>query len=428
MPLWASSALPPPARSVSADTPCAPSISRWPEVANVLCVAAVLAAGVAAVRLGRSPLTAASVLSVVAAATVVGVRRRHPRAAMVAVVLLAGAGLSAGGPAVAYLVAGLIALFTVAASTDRRTTFAYAVGCAVAGTGLSLLFPPIGWNGLGAIIQQIVQIGFAAAAGDATRSRRAYIRAVTERARRAEETKESEARRRVAEERLSIARDLHDVVAHQIAVINLHANVASQNLRRNPDDVEPSLVTIRQAARTVLGDIASLLNVLRASDPTAAGKRGVAVPGLDGLAPLLAEFGRSGLHVDLRKVGGEGVELPQAVEVVAYRIIQEALTNAHKHGPDHAALLQIEYEDNAVEITVTNTTATALHERGAGRAGLGLLGAQERVATIQGTLHTSYGPGPVHRLTAHLPMAAVAKQAQPAAPGQALSIPGEPSP
>lgn len=115
-------------------------------------------------------------------------------------------------------------------------------------------------------------VGFAAAAGDASRSRRAYIDTITERARRAEETKESEARSRVAEERLKIARDLHDVMAHQIAVISMHAGVASQALPTRPDDAERALATIRQAARTVLGEIASLLRVLRAADPSRAGQ------------------------------------------------------------------------------------------------------------------------------------------------------------
>lgn len=383
----------------------------WYVVGDVVAALVVVSVAVVAIRLGQSPPTVATVLSIAAAATVVALRRRYPRAAPVAVVLIAALGLPYSGPAPAYLVAGLITLFTVAANTDRRTTAAFAIGCAVGATTLSLLFPPVGWNGIGAVAQQLVQIGFAAAAGDATRSRRAYIEAVTERARRAEASKESEARRRVAEERLNIARDLHDVVAHQIAVINLHAGVASESLRRNGTEVEQSLATIRAAARTVLGDIASLLTVLRAADPTADGDQSVSVPvpGLAGLESLVTEFARSGLDVEVREVG-DRYPLPEAVDVVAYRVIQEALTNAQKHGADHSALLQIEYDAASVEITVTNTTDSAARGRDSGRAGLGLVGARERVAAVHGTLLTAYGPGQVHRLTARLPTQAVTEQ------------------
>lgn len=406
-------------------TPWAPRrfSPAWRVVSDSAAALLVLAVGVVGVTLGMASLTVPVLVSVVLAAAVAAVRRRHPRLAVVATALVAVAGLAVGGPAAAYLVAGLIAVFTVAVSTNRRTTIGFALAGAAVATVLGLLFRPQGWEGWPNMVQLIVQVGFAAAVGDATRSRRAHIDTVTERARRAEATKESEARRRVAEERLSIARDLHDVVAHQIAVINLHAAVASQTLRRNPAEVEESLATIRKAARTVLGDIAALLNVLRAADSTTAGDRTAAAPapGLAGLAPLIAEFAHSGLRVDVRVVG-DAVELSEAVDVVAYRIIQEALTNAHKHGADGTALLQLEQESEALEITVTNTVDTTVHDRITSSPGLGLLGAHERVAAVQGALRTSYGPGPVHRLTARLPTRAGGERSRPSAPGRPLSI------
>ena len=225
---------------------------------------------------------------------------------------------------------------------------------------------------------------------------------MTERARRAEESKESEARRRVAEERLVIARDLHDVVAHQIAVINMNANVASQILAANPEhEAEQSLATIRQASRTVLADIANLLTMLRLTN--AGDSEQLANPlGLAQLDALAAEFERNGLHLDLR-IFGDPVPLPASTDVAAYRVVQEGLTNAHKHGADSSALLQLEYRVEALEITITNTTRSAAHQAGAPRPGHGLTGMQERVAAVAGTVVASYGPGPVHRLTATLP-------------------------
>ena len=117
-------------------------------------------------------------------------------------------------------------------------------------------------------VETLAFVASATAWGLATRSRRLYLEALEERAERAESTRESEARRRVAEERLTIARDLHDTVAHQVTVIHLHAAAASAAVRERPDDAEEALVTIRGAARTVLKEIADLLTALRSSgDP-----------------------------------------------------------------------------------------------------------------------------------------------------------------
>lgn len=317
------------------------------------------------------------------------------------------AAVAVDGPLFSYLAALMVVVFSVARHTDRRTAVIVAAVAAVTVGVAGAAFLPAEWGTVRPFVQVIAMVGFAAAAGDASRSRRAFIDTITERARRAEETKESEARRRVAEERLAIARDLHDVVAHQIAVINLHAGVASSALRARPDDAERSLVTIREAARTVLGEIGGLLSVLRTSDPPAdSPAAGLApVPGLAELDRLVADFARGGLRVDVRTVGTP-FDLPESVDLVAYRVIQEGLTNAQKHGSDASALLQVEYAPALLDVTVTNTVVAKPGASRSRPAGHGLTGARERVAAVHGTLDTSFGPGPVHRLTARLPLPA----------------------
>lgn len=350
--------------------------------------------------------TVLTVVMTVAACLIVGLRLRYPRATAAAVIAAGVATLAVDGPLFSYLAALMVVVFSVARHTDRRTAVIVAAVAALTVGVAGAAFLPEEWGTVRPFVQVSAMVGFAAAAGDASRSRRAFIDTITERARRAEETKESEARRRVAEERLAIARDLHDVVAHQIAVINLHAGVASSALRSRPDDAERSLVTIREAARAVLGEIGGLLNVLRTSDPPAAGPTaGLApVPGLSELDRLVANFARGGLHVDVRTVGTP-FELPESVDLVAYRVIQEGLTNAQKHGRDASALLQVEYDPALLDVTVTNTVATMPGPVRSHTPGHGLTGARERVAAVHGTLDASFGPGPVHRLNARLPLA-----------------------
>ncbi|MEC5185147.1 signal transduction histidine kinase [Cryobacterium sp. MP_3.1] len=356
---------------------------------------------------GNFTSSPAAALLVVASAGSVLLRWRAPLAGASVAVVACVLGLIVDGPLVTCLIATLIGVFAVARRLPRRTSLLFSAGTVVVLAAATLAFLASPWNDARALLQLAAFVGFATAAGDANRSHAAYIRGITERARRAEETKEAEALRRVAEERLRIARDLHDLLAHQIAVINLHASVASQALPDRPDDAETSLATIREAARTVLGEIGSLLTVLRATDAGGTGPSTAPVARLADLESLLIDFERSGLRVDHR-VAGTPKPLPGAVDMVAYRAVQEALTNAHKHGADHSALLHLDYQPAGVEITVTNTVAATPRPGSAAvdtaaAAGHGLLGARERVGSVGGRLTAARGPGPVFRFTAWLP-------------------------
>jgi signal transduction histidine kinase len=390
--------------------PAGPFARRPPAwIGDLLAVVFVLAGALAPYP--GSPMQAGNMIGVVAGvagALAMPLRRRWPIPVLATCIVLFGVALFSGAGAAGLVVASAIAMFAVAVRNDRRTTVIVAASTVVAVVGLSLLSAIFGFFDP-RDLQFALTVAFAAAAGDAARSHRAYIEAITERAVRAEETRESEARRRVAEDRLRIARDLHDTVAHQISVISLNAGVASSALESRPEAARDALATIRSASRTVLGEIGDLLELLRADsdDPSTDTSSTAPQPGLDRLEELIGRFAESGLDVTLRVEGDLG-RLPEAVDRVAYRVIQEALTNAHKHGIEHRAHLLVEVATDAARIVVTNPIDGAVPVRGDqrpanDRAGHGLLGIRERVASVRGTVET--GPSAAgHRLSATLPI------------------------
>lgn len=316
-------------------------------------------------------------LFVAEALVVVIIRRRWPviglgvAAALFVVALLIGIASPYPGFPVA------VAVFAVALNLERRKALIIVLGtlivllAATALLGRSDLLDPRAFS-------LLTIVAAAGGIGDAARSRRDYIIAITERALRAERTRESEAQRRVAEDRLRIARDLHDVVAHQIAVINLHAGVASSTLRTKPDSADESLATIRQASRSVLAEIGDLMTVLRAGgDSSELAPMG----GLDRLDELVTGFADVGLRVDT-EVDGPVIDVPPAVDLVAYRVVQEGLTNAHKHGAGTADL-QVHSDHDRLRLRITNPRGTGTSsEEG---SGYGLKGLRERVESVRGT-------------------------------------------
>lgn len=335
-------------------------------------------------------------------------RRHAPRAAACASALITVAAFLLGGPIAAGFIGVLLTVFTVARLTDRRTTIIAAASVAGMLWGASFVIFGPETTDLQAVLLIIASIGFVAAAGEASRSRRAHIEEMTDRARRAEETKEAEALRRVADERVAIARDLHDLVAHQIAVVSLNAGVVSRALRDRPEDAERALTIIHDAAHTVLHEISGLLTVLRADDRGAGSSRLAPTPGLAQLPELIGQFESGGLTVR-RRTEGVPRQLPEAVDAVAYRALQKALTNALKHGPADgahpaSALVQLDYQPGAVVVTVTNpVVGVRPRVRGHNRGGHGLNGVRERVASVRGRVDAGPGPGPVYRFTAWLP-------------------------
>ncbi|MDN3243454.1 sensor histidine kinase [Glycomyces tritici] len=345
----------------------------------------------------------AAAVHVVAAATALfalAMRRRWPeRLLILDTAVSIGIMAATGYRHPLLIVTWLIVAYTFARRTNRGRAWLVAGACIAAMFVAAGLFGGSGWiapDAFGVAAWSIAMV----AIGDATRSRRAYIDEVEERARRAEETREEEARRRVAEERLRIARELHDVVAHHIAVINVQAGAAAHVLRTRPEAVGPALAHIRRAADTVMQELGSVVGVLRGDDGGGLDESTEPTRGLARLADLLDSFAASGLQVEHRQIGAAR-DLPAVVDLAAYRIVQESLTNAHKYGTGRASLA-ITYAPDAVRIEVDNAIA---EDALPGGSGYGLVGMRERAAATGGTV-TAEAAGGRFAVRAALPATA----------------------
>ncbi len=328
----------------------------------------------------RGPLLLVALLPVAA----MPFRRRWPTAALGlslgCSVIIAFAGVLAPST----LVAAVIAAFSVA---DRTRRVLGIVSVAVAAMVVFLVSAvPLGGDFFDSrALQFVAFIVLAGAMGDAARSRREYIAAMTERAERAERGKDEEARRRVAEERVRIARDLHDLVAHQISVISLSAGVASSSLAGRPERAQEALTTIRSASRTVLADIGALMALLRAEN---ADEQRDLHPqaGLAQLGELVDRFKDAGLDVELQQAPGIAALSP-ASDHVAFLALQEGLTNAHKHGAGDQSAVGIRAHDGDLILTVTNPLRA--DDAPTVPSGHGLRGLRERVAAVRGRVETA---------------------------------------
>ncbi|WP_425264595.1 sensor histidine kinase [Streptomyces curacoi] len=346
----------------------------------------------------RSP-DALSLLLITLGAAALVFRRRVPVTVLALTGTVSLVESVTGDPRAPVAMSAVIALYTVASTTDRSTTWRVGLLTMTVLTGSAMLAGPLPWYA-----QENLAIfawtGIGATAGDAVRSRRAVVAAIRERAERAERTREEEARRRVAEERLRIARDLHDVVAHHIALVNVQAGVAAHVMDKRPDQAKEALAHVREASRSALNELRATVGLLRQSgDPEAPTEP---APGLDRLDELAGTFRSAGLHVEVARAD-QDTTLPAAVGLAAYRVIQEALTNVQKHaGPKAKAEVSVVRVGPNIEITVLDDGAGEDDTPGGG--GHGLLGMRERVTALRGTLTTGPRYGGGFRVHAILPV------------------------
>ena len=324
-------------------------------------------------------------LFVLTATLILLFRRRYPVITLAATLIVLIVSTVANAFGAGLVVSVAIAIYTCVQHLQFRRTIGIVI--AVALIVAIATIPVVGWHS-----QQILLIWVGAAMGEAVRSQRSQLLEAHARADRAEAAKEAIARQRVAETRLSIARDLHDVVAHQIAVINLHAGVAANALPNRPQDAEKSLAIVQKAAKDVITDIGSLMTALRNPEPT------IGPTGLLQLDDLRRDLATHGFNVTMRTIG-QPYELPGAVDAAALRIIQEALTNAHKHGDEPRAHILLEYLEGEIKITVANPVATtpprtpgpaepttgSIPTRAFG-TGHGIIGMKERAEAVRGQL------------------------------------------
>jgi signal transduction histidine kinase len=328
----------------------------------------------------RSPNTLAALFAVLQTAPL-AVRRRAP----VAVLAATSAGLAASGalgfPPTAGVVGPLIAVYTVASVYPRPRIAQRAIVASV----LAVLASPFVYEGRLRPAEFAFALGLFGVpwfVGSRLYRGRARTAALEERAVRAEREREQVAASAVAEERARIARELHDVVAHAISVVVVQAGAARRVLHRDPERADESIAAVETVGRQALAEMRRLLEVLRREgEPDVLGPQ----PRMAQLDALVRQIREAGLPVEL-SVEGEPRPLPASIDLSAYRIVQEALTNTLKHaGPARAHVL-VCYRPEELEITVRDDGARQAHasDNGTG-SGHGLLGMRERVTLLGGS-------------------------------------------
>jgi signal transduction histidine kinase len=327
-------------------------------------------------------------------------RRRFP-GTVLALCVASGLAVAALGVPEILGIAILVAVYSVAAYGDRWVSLAGLAAAELGSAAVQLTHGSFQWP---TPITNALVIAAAWLLGHFVGVRRAYT-ARLEQTAELERTRAEQARQAVAEERLRLARELHDVVAHSISVIAVQSGVGAHVASTQPEEAAKALAAIEATSRAALTELRRLLGVLRQEDEPQGDL--APVPGLADLDGLLAEVAKAGLAVRLQ-VEGRPAQLPAGVDLSAYRIVQEALTNVVKHAGSARAQVAIRYRDHEVLVEVTDDGRGAAAPTGDGRArvGHGLIGMRERVAVFGGDLEVGPRPGGGFRVAARLPLAA----------------------
>lgn len=354
-------------------------------------------AGAAAAPPGRVQLDLVGYLVLVFAALAQVARRRAP-------VLVLGVATACllvyrvrGYPGLIPVVPVLAALYATVKAGHRLAAGA-AIGVIVVGGFVGELASAAGSQPAPDVSQQwFLLVGWmlaASVAGQVSRQRRAYLDQVEQRAAEAERTREETARRRAGEERLRIARELHDSLTHSISIIKVQAGVAVHLARKREEQAPEALLAIQQASSEAMRELRATLEVLRGEDDAPGS-------GLDRLDDLIAGARDAGLPVTM-SVSGRRCTLPTAVDRAAYRIIQEALTNITRHAGPATALVQLSYREEELTVRVDDDG----HGTGGTNVvpGVGLVGMRERVTALGGSLHAGPRPEGGFRVHATLPL------------------------
>lgn len=290
-----------------------------------------------------------------------------------------------------------VALYTVTAYSDGRRPWIVRVGLGTLLAGwlfAAFLHPPadgaIGW-----LAFRIGTAIMAAVLGESVRMRKVIAAEAQERAERAERTREEEARRRVDAERLHIAREVHDTVAHAIAVINVQAGVTAHVLDKRPEQVRETLLTIEQTSARALRELRATLGVLRESED---GRTPAA--GLERVEELAGLAREAGLDVKVDMATPPG-DLPAAVDQAAYRILQESITNVIRHAGPARVTVEIAYERSDLRVRVSDDGSGCDGAAGSGR---GIEGMRERCALLGGDLTAGPRPSGGFEVSARLPL------------------------
>jgi signal transduction histidine kinase len=334
----------------------------------------------------------------VATGTLVAVRNRYPLPALALIAAAATAYYWLGQPGPFWTVALVLAIWAAVAAGHRLATLAI-------GAVFVAAFMAAGVIGLGGHSAEegspLWLAGWLIAGfvlGEVSRSRREYIAEVEQRALDAERSRDEEARRRAGEERLRIARELHDILAHSISVINVQAGVAVHLLDKQPEQARAAIVTINETSKEAMRELRVTLGVLRQADEV---DSRAPAPGLERLGELLQTARATGLEVSVTTTDG-ATPLPPAADLAAYRIVQESLTNVTRHAHASRVEIAIRREAGAVEVTVDDD-GRGIPAGSAALAGNGLTGMRERAASVGGELEAAPRPEGGFRVRAWLP-------------------------
>ncbi|MFB4298035.1 sensor histidine kinase [Actinomadura sp. NTSP31] len=325
-------------------------------------------------------------------------RRTFPRTVFAVVALISGVQCAAGAVPVVANVAVLMGLYTVAAGCAFRWALAAAAVGELGAVMATLRYPSGGDDRQSTLLMLSVVVAGVWILGLHMRTRRAYLSSVEERAARLERERDAEVKMATAAERARIARELHDVVAHNVSVIVVQADGASFAIDTDVERARQALETISLTGRTALAEMRRLLGVLREDDDA---KAYAPQPGVAQLDDLVEQVRSSGLPVTF-EVAGSPPDMSEGRQLTVFRIVQEALTNTLKHGgPRVAATVRLRYACDAVEVLV--------HDDGRGAAaaddgrGHGLVGMRERAAVYGGDVRAAPCPGGGFEVVARIP-------------------------
>jgi signal transduction histidine kinase len=374
-------------------------VTRRSITLDALVAAALLAAGQAEAWTGfqsthrQGPAWAQALAYGVAAALLV-IRRVRPLLCLILVcaVLVVEFAVFGAPEGMALSLIPAVAVYTVANREERRRAL-YGL--------VTVLLMGMAWLAFDPLIVRAVQYGQASAwlsiwviawlLGALVRTRRLYAQGLTR-------EREERALTAVAEERNRIARELHDVVGHSVSVMTVQASAVRRLMRPDQEKERAALETVEAAGREALAEMRRMVGVLRADDAPA---DLAPPPTLDQLDRLVDNFRRAGLDVGL-EVQGERATVPPGLDLTAYRLVQEALTNTLRHAHATRAVVRVGYGDDALVISVCDDGAGP----NGSPPGTGLLGMRERVAVYGGTLSVGAAEGGGFALRAELPLAA----------------------
>ncbi|MHB8469468.1 MAG: sensor histidine kinase [Gaiellaceae bacterium] len=362
-------------------------LRRRPLLVDAGLVAALLAFTVAATE--RKHESAVALVLGIAETLPLLARRRHPAGVTVVVTLVALAIVASQEFFAPFQLA--VALFTLGASVDARAPRRTALASIAT---MTVALSSTGYGYFGDSAARLVFLVAAWLLGDSIGSRRAYFNELEEKAARLEREQEAHTRQVAAEEQSRIARELHDVVAHALSVVVVQAAAGDDVFDEEPQRARDSLRAIESAARSALGDLRRVLGLLQD------GADYRPQQGLAGLDGLVEQVRATGLEISL-ELEGAPRPLPAAVDLSAYRIVQEALTNTLKHAHAEHATVRVRYGDDLdLEISDDGAGAAAAN----GDAGRGLIGMRERVAMLGGSVAVGPRPGGGYLVSAHIPL------------------------